>query len=254
MSEEFQIPSHSFKPSIAATWSFGKIALKTMIPIIQNGGNALDAIEHGINSVELDTNGQYFVGVGGYPNKNGIMELDAAIMDHEFRYGAVMAIPNIARPISVARTVLEKSPHNILTGKGALDWAIENGFLKENILTQKMEKEYYEWKLSQLVEVAHKEQEKVIPEMLPAENDNHDTVGVICLDRSGRLSAGTSTSGWKYKYPGRVGDSPVIGSGLYCDGDVAAAVATGDGEEVNDSILVSSCLICEFLVDHANLR
>eukprot|EP01040_Poterioochromonas_malhamensis_P000558 gene558-598_t len=153
-------------------------------------------------------------------------------MDHELRYGAVMSLPEISRPISVARTVMQECQHNILTGQGALSWALEHGFSRENILTANIEKEFYEWKLSQLN-----------PSLLPPSpdsaqkkaiqsDDQHDTIGMICLDKDGRLAAGTSTSGWRYKLAGRVGDSPVIGSGLYCDGDVAAAVATGDGEEI----------------------
>lgn len=202
---------------MAATWDFGRIAIDRTIPSLLSGGSALDAIERGINAVELDNQDQYFVGVGGYPNAKGIMELDAAIMDDECRYGAVMGLQDIATPISVARTVLEKSPHNILVGEGARLWAFENGFHAEKILTDPVRDEWLEWKKT--YEMAAKE-------------DSHDTIGFICLDQNGKLAAGTSTSGWKFKWPGRVGDSPVIGSGLYCDGTVGAAVATGDGEEV----------------------
>jgi N4-(beta-N-acetylglucosaminyl)-L-asparaginase len=250
--------------SAVATWKFGQIAVNEAVIILKNGGSAVEAVEKGINAVELDTKDQYYVGVGGFPNRNGIMELDAAIMDHELRYGAVMALKEISRPVSVATTILEDCPHNVLVGDGALSWALEHGFEKENILTRRMEKEFYEWKLSHFKESSSCDEnpdetdENTLREEVSAEieNENHDTIGMICLDKNGRLCAGSSTSGyifhkyafvlhpnffrafllrWRYKYPGRIGDSPIIGCGLYCDGEVGAAVATGDGEEVRVS-------------------
>jgi N4-(beta-N-acetylglucosaminyl)-L-asparaginase len=168
------------KPAFAATWRHGLLAAEKAIPMLKQGAVSLDALELGTNIVERDTADQYFVGVGGYPNAKGIMELDAAIMDHDLRYGAVMSLKNIAIPISVARTVMDECPHNVLTAEGALEWALTHNFKEENILTPEIAKEYEAWKATQ-VEL-NKE-------------DSHDTVGVICLDEQGRLSCGTSTSG-----------------------------------------------------------
>lgn len=227
--------SDCFRPTAVATWKFGQIAIDQCAEILLSGGSAVDAVEGGILAVELDTRDQYYVGVGGLPNSAGDMELDAAIMDGNLRYGAVLALKNITTPISVARTVMDRCVHSVLSGDGALLWAQECGFTKDSgVLTEPSKQEWLAWK-----------QQQTQPEKLNVHNDSsgrsslqievdngHDTVGVICLDSEGHLCAGTSTSGWKFKHPGRVGDSPLIGSGLYCDGQVGAAVATGDGEEI----------------------
>lgn len=166
---------------MVATWDFGKLAINRAIPDLLQGGSALDAVEKGINAVELNNDDQYFVGVGGYPNSNGIMELDAAIMDDQCRYGAVMALQEISTPISVARSVLEKSPHNILVGEGARLWAFENGFRSESILTESVREEWKQWKRSKEI---------------VDQDASHDTIGFICLDKNGKLATGTSTSGY----------------------------------------------------------
>ena len=159
-----------------------------------------------------------FVGLGGLPNADGILELDAAIMDFSMRYGAVMCLQQIRNPISVAKSIMEHCVHNILSGDGAQKWAVDHGFRTEDLATNlKFGEEFSKWKNEQAPKIA---------------DDSHDTIGLLCLDANGKLCAGTSTSGWKFKHPGRVGDSPLVGGGLYCDGTVGAAVATGDGEEV----------------------
>ena len=207
--------------SCAATWKFGEIAVEKMVPMLKQGVSAIDAVENGICAVEVDNSDQYCVGFGGFPNSEGIMELDAAIMDHKCRYGAVMGLTDILNPISVARTVMDKCIHNVLVGEGALKWALSQGFVKDpnRVLSSVALEDWIKWKK----ETAHSIETK----------DSHDTIGVICLDKNGHLCVGTSTSGWKYKHPGRVGDAPLVGSGLYCDGSIGAAVATGDGEEVS---------------------
>jgi len=222
--------SLEIQPCAVATWNFGKIAVQKCAEIlIQSGGSSIDAVERGIREVELDTRDQYYVGVGGLPNSDGVMELDAAMMDHRLRYGAVLALQGILTPISVARTVMEKCVHNVLVGEGALQWAISNGFKQDSgVLTESSKKEWLQWRASNIetsVDILHP--------------NGHDTVGVICLDCHGNLCVGTSTSGWKFKHPGRIGDAPLIGSGLYCHGQYGAAVATGDGEEIMRTCLCS---------------
>lgn len=228
-----------------ATWQFGALAVEECAArLLRSGTSAMDAVEAGINVVELDDVEQYYVGVGGLPNAHGVVECDAAIMDHRRRYGAVMGLTDIATAVSVARSVLEHSPHSIISGEGAKQWAISRGFPVTKMLTEKSRSEYVSWRENQPSVPPPQPQldDKTNP---PTNNDNttdampsamptdcHDTVGVICLDAEGHLACGTSTSGWAYKHPGRVGDSPVVGSGLYCDGSVGAAVATGDGEEI----------------------
>ena len=144
-----------------------------------------------------------------------------------------MGLSDVATPVSVARSVLEHSPHSIISGEGAKQWALSRGFPLATMLTEKSRKEYVAWHekqppAQQQPDVS--DAKDAVAASMPV--DCHDTVGVICLDADGRLACGTSTSGWAYKHPGRVGDSPVVGAGLYCDGRVGAAVATGDGEEI----------------------
>jgi len=209
-------------PTAVSTWKFGSIAVESSSEVLARGGSALDAVEIGIKAVELDNHDQYCVGIGGFPNSKGEMEFDAAIMDHKRRYGAVLCLQDIANPISVARSVMEKCVHNVLAGPGALSWALEHGFeaYPGGVLTADMKAEWEAWKAKMSSSSKHEE------------SKGHDTIGLICLDDQGRLAVGTSTSGWRYKHPGRVGDAPLIGSGLYCDGVVGAAVCTGDGEEI----------------------
>jgi len=208
---------------VAATWNFGILAVESAIDqMIKLDGNAVDAVEEGVRRVERNNDAQYYVGLGGLPNADGHMECDAAIMDSCLRYGAVLAIPHTVQAISVARSVMDKCVHNILVGEGALKWATANGFLPEsNVLTEEAKQEWARWKASlDNANINYKNKDK-----------GHDTVGIVCKDFHGNLCAGTSTSGWKFKHPGRIGDAPLVGSGLYCD-DIGAAVATGDGEEI----------------------
>jgi N4-(beta-N-acetylglucosaminyl)-L-asparaginase len=197
-----QSKSKVLTPTAVATWNFGRIAVEKASQILIENGTSIDAVEAGIRAVELDNQENYFVGVGGLPNAMGEMELDAAMMDHDSNYGAVMAIRDIKTPISVARAVMEKCFHNILCGDGALDFALNHGFVREtDVLTEESRNNWLEW-------INNKKS-----------MDCHDTVGLICMDSDGRICAGTSTSGYAFKHRGRVGDSPVVGSGLYCDGE-----------------------------------
>lgn len=206
------------KPIVLSTWKFGIEANAEAWKILSTKGRALDAIENGVKLVEADPN-ERSVGYGGRPDRDGIVTLDACIMDENANIGSVAGLENIMHPISVARAVMEKTPHVMLVGAGALQFAIEQGFKKENLLTADSEKEWKEW-------LTKSEYKPVI------NIENHDTIGMIAMDESGNLSGACTTSGLAFKMHGRVGDSPIIGAGLYVDNEVGAATATGHGEEV----------------------
>ncbi len=219
------------KPIVLSTWRFGLQANAEAWKILSTGGQALDAVEQGVRLVELDPN-ERSVGYGGRPDRDGRVTLDACIMDHELNIGSVACLEHIKNPISVARAVMQKTPHVMLVGEGALTFALSQGFKKENLLTPESEKEWREWlKTSQY--------------QPPVNIENHDTIGMIALDQAGNLSGACTTSGLAYKMHGRIGDSPIIGAGLYVDNEVGAATATGHGEEV---IRIAGChLVVELM-------
>jgi N4-(beta-N-acetylglucosaminyl)-L-asparaginase len=206
------------KPIVVSTWNFGVQANEAAWKILQSGGRALDAVEAGVKIPEADATNQS-VGLGGRPDREGRVTLDACIMDEKANIGAVACLEHIVHPISVARLVMEKTPHWLLAGDGALQFALSQGFKKENLLTAESEKEWKEWlKTSQYKPVINIE--------------HHDTIGMIAMDANGNLSGACTTSGLAYKMRGRVGDSPIIGAGLYVDNEIGAATSTGHGEEV----------------------
>ena len=206
------------KPIVLSTWDFGLKANKEAWTILGKGGRALDAVEKGVRLVENDPN-ERSVGYGGRPDRDGRVTLDACIMDENYNIGSVACLENIKNPISVARMVMEKTPHVMLVGDGAFQFAVSQGFKKENILTAESEKEWKEW----LKDSKYK----------PIVNiENHDTIGMIALDAHGNLSGACTTSGMAFKMHGRVGDSPIIGAGLFVDNEIGAATATGHGEEM----------------------
>lgn len=206
------------KPIVLSTWNFGLKANEEAWMILGKGGRALDAVEKGVRLVENDPE-ERSVGYGGRPDRDGRVTLDACIMDENYNIGSVACLEDIKNPISVARAVMEKTPHVMLVGDGALQFAVSQGFKKENILTPESEKEWKEWlkdsKYQPIVNI-----------------ENHDTIGMIALDANGNLSGACTTSGMAFKMHGRVGDSPIIGAGLFVDNEVGAATATGHGEEV----------------------
>jgi N4-(beta-N-acetylglucosaminyl)-L-asparaginase len=206
------------KPIVLSTWNFGLAANEAAWKILSNGGTALDAVEAGAKVPEGDPK-ETSVGLGGLPDRDGHVTLDACIMDEQSRCGSVAFLEHIVHPISVARLVMEKTPHVMLVGEGALQFALANGFKKEKLLTKESERAWKEW--------AKKSEYKPIINV-----ENHDTIGIIALDANGNLSGACTTSGLAYKMRGRVGDSPIIGAGLYVDNEVGAAAATGVGEEV----------------------
>ena len=206
------------KPIVLSTWRFGLEANAEAWKILGKNGTALNAVEQGVKLVEADPN-ERSVGYGGRPDRDGKVTLDACIMDDQANIGSVAALEYIKHPISVARKVMEDTPHVMLVGNGALQFALEKGFKKENLLTDVSEKEWKEWL-------------KDTNYQMPINIENHDTIGMIALDAHGNLSGACTTSGMAYKMHGRVGDSPIIGAGLYVDNEIGAATATGHGEEV----------------------
>ena len=219
------------KPIVLSTWRFGIEANAAAWEILSKNGRALDAVEAGVKIPEGDPN-ERSVGYGGRPDRDGKVTLDACIMDELSNIGSVACLEHIKHPISVARAVMEKTPHVMLVGKGALQFALSQGFKKENLLVEDSEKEWKDWlKTSQYKPIANIE--------------NHDTIGMIALDANGNLSGACTTSGMAFKMHGRVGDSPIIGAGLYVDNEIGAATATGHGEEV---IRITGChLVVELM-------
>lgn len=217
-------------PLVIATWHVPN-ATKKAWETLENGGSALDAVEKGCNAEEEDL-ANNSVGYGGRPDRDGHVTLDACLMDDKGNYGSVVFMQNIVHAISVARKVMEETPHVLLAGKGAEEFAVSQGFKRMNLLTDSSKKDWEEWKIKS--------------EYKPIINiENHDTIGMLAMDKDGNLSGGCTTSGLAYKMHGRVGDSPIIGSGLFVDNEVGAATATGVGEEVLKT--VGSFLIVELM-------
>ncbi|MFT5822475.1 MAG: N4-(beta-N-acetylglucosaminyl)-L-asparaginase [Crocinitomix sp.] len=210
--------SIAIKPIVLSTWNHGIDANKAAWEILSANGTALDAVEQGVRVTESDPENQS-VGLGGLPDRDGNVTLDACIMDHNSNCGAVAYLQDIENPISVARKVMEDTPHVMLAGDGAFEFAMEKGFTKTNLLTEKSKEAWQNW----LVESEYEPQ---------INSENHDTIGMIAIDESGNLAGACTTSGMAYKLHGRVGDSPIIGAGLFLDNEIGAACATGVGEAV----------------------
>jgi len=208
-------------PLVVSTWKHGLAANEAAWKILENQGYALDAVEQGVRVSESDPE-VTSVGYGGYPDRDGKVTLDACIMDEKGNCGSVAFLEHIMNPISVARLVMEKTPHVMLAGAGAFEFAVSNGFEKTNLLTPKAKEKWQEWMRS----------ENYKPEQVPADINNHDTIGMLAIDTEGRLCGACTTSGLAWKIHGRVGDSPIIGAGLFVDKEVGGAVATGKGEAV----------------------
>lgn len=205
-------------PVFLSTWPHGKPANERAAEVFRAGGSLLDAVEKGINVPESDPK-VTSVGYGGLPNEEGVVELDAAIMDGtRHRAGSVCSLHSIKNPISVARLVLEKTRHTTLAGDGAFRFALKMGFQPEQLLTPESLKKWLEWKAN-----PNRKKFWVTP-------GNHDTIGMVATDGRGHMVSGCSTSGLEWKIAGRVGDSPLVGCGVYADDSVGAASATGDGD------------------------
>lgn len=205
-------------PVFLSTWPFGQAANERAAEVFLSGGSLLDAVEKGINVVEDDPK-VMSVGYGGLPNEDGVVELDAGIMDGtRHRAGAVCSLHHIKNPISVARLVIERTRHTTMAGEGAFLFALRMGFHAEQLLTPASLKRWLEWKAT-----PNHPTFWITPE-------HHDTIGMVATDGSGHIVAGCSTSGLAWKIPGRVADSPLVGCGFYADDRAGGASATGNGD------------------------
>ena len=223
-------PLHSSLPVVIATWSV-EDATKKAWQSLHDGTSALEAVIAGCGVEEANVLGQS-VGIGGLPDREGRVTLDACVMNEKGDYGAVLCMQNIMHPIAVAKKVMEDTPHVIMAGVGAEQFAVSQGFKRENLLTEQSKKDWEIWKKTSKYK--------------PIINiENHDTIGMLAIDKNGIISGGCTTSGLAYKMAGRVGDSAIIGSGLFVDNEIGAATATGLGEEVLKT--VGSYLIVELM-------
>ncbi len=207
------------KPLILSTWNHGVPANAAAMASLLAGGSIVDAVELGVKDTELDME-NLSVGLQGLPDREGVTTLDASIMAGDGSCGSVAFVRQIKHPITLARRVMEKTPHVMLAGEGARQFAIAEGFpLEKEELSPKAAAEYEKW--------------KVTSQYKPVINiENHDTIGMIGMDASGNMAGSCTTSGLAYKMHGRVGDSPIIGAGLFVDNEVGAATATGLGESI----------------------
>lgn len=214
-------PKKSNFPIVVSTWEHGLAANQGAWDVLKNGGKSIDAVEQGVKITESDLTNRS-VGIGGRPDREGHVTLDACIMDEKSRCGAVAYLEGIAHPISVARAIMEKTQHVMLVGQGAKQFAEDLQMEKIKTPIKEVKADYKQWK---------KENKDIFrkPEI---NHENHDTIGMLAIDKEGNISGSCTTSGWAYKMPGRVGDSPIIGAGLFIDNEVGGAVATGLGEAI----------------------
>lgn len=225
------MPASKLGPLMISTWDHGLLANAAGFIAHERTGFALDMIEAAAQLVEADEIGQS-VGIGGLPDRDGHVTLDACVMDHEGNAGSVCFLQNVLHPLSLARKVMEETPHVILAGAGAEQFAREMGMPVTDLLTDASRKAWEAWRITS--------------DYKPVINiENHDTIGILAMDENGRLAGGCTTSGLAYKMHGRVGDSPIIGAGLFVDGEVGAATATGLGEAVLRT--VGSFLVVELI-------
>ena len=223
-------PNHEDRYSIVSTWDFGAAANAAAFAKLSAGGSLLDAVEEGARVPEADA-GNHSVGLGGYPDRDGRVTLDAIIMDDRGNAGAVAGLEGVVHAVSVARRVMELTPHTFLVGDGATQFAIAQGFPKQDLLTAESETAWREWlKTSKYAPQPNIENRAGASPQGSARD--HDTIGIIARDASGKLAGACTTSGMAFKMHGRVGDSPQCGSGLFVEAGVGAATATGVGEEV----------------------
>jgi isoaspartyl peptidase/L-asparaginase-like protein (Ntn-hydrolase superfamily) len=219
-------------PLVVSTWSHGIEANEAAMEQLLDGTSALDAVEKGVNVPEADPEVNS-VGFGGLPDAEGNVTLDACIMGPDGNAGSVSYLQHIMHPVSVARLVMEKTPHLMLSGEGALKFALDQGFVMQDLLSEEARQAWEEWKASGA---------RYAPK---ANWENHDTIGMLAIDSNGDIAGACTTSGMSFKHPGRVGDSPIIGAGLFVDNNVGAATATGEGEAIMKTL--GSFLVVELM-------
>jgi isoaspartyl peptidase/L-asparaginase-like protein (Ntn-hydrolase superfamily) len=202
-------------PVIITTWNYPR-ANEAAIKTLNNNGNAMDAAEAGCRVLEADEKNIY-IGIGSLPDETGKVTLDSCVMDSNGNCGSVAFLQNIVHPVSVARKVMEDTKHVMLVGEGARKFAISKGFKQRNLLTKESRKAWRDWL---------KDRRQMTP------HEAHDTISMLVQDGNGDLAGACTSGGWAYKLHGRVGDSPIIGAGLFVDNEVGSAAATGLGEEV----------------------
>ena len=215
---------------MVSTWDFGAAANAAGIAVRASGGSALDMVEAGGRVAEADESNSS-VGLGGLPDRDGRVTLDACIMAWNGDIGAVCALENVVHAVSVARRVMERTPHTMLVGEGARSFAIEQGFEPQNLLTPAAEAAWREW-LKTANYAPRINSENTDWRSMPGGPGNHDTIGLLAIGADQRMAGACTTSGMAFKMRGRVGDSPLIGAGLYVDDEVGGATATGVGEDV----------------------
>ncbi|MDQ8030280.1 MAG: N(4)-(beta-N-acetylglucosaminyl)-L-asparaginase [Brevundimonas sp.] len=215
---------------MVSTWDFGAAANAAGWAARQAGGSALDMVEAGGKVAELDESNSS-VGLGGLPDRDGHVTLDACVMTWAGDIGAVCALEDVVHAVSVARAVMEKTPHTMLVGAGARAFAVDQGFPTQNLLTPRAEAAWRDWLVT--AEYAPRaNSENTDWRAMPGGPGNHDTIGLVAIGADNRMAGACTTSGMAFKMRGRVGDSPLIGAGLYVDDAVGGATATGVGEDV----------------------
>ncbi|WP_019988777.1 isoaspartyl peptidase/L-asparaginase family protein [Rudanella lutea] len=244
------------KPIVVSTWDSGKTANNGAWPVLQKGGSALDAVEQA--GIFIENEPSCCVGLDGNPDRDGYVTLDACIMDHQYNCGSVVFLERIKHPISVARKLMETTPHVMLAGEGAQQFAVANGFaLEPQKLSADAERTYRQWlkksEYKPIINIENQPRPKpdrkgngpFAPSYFDDGTPNHDTMGTVALDAAGNLSGMCTTSGMAFKMRGRIGDSPIIGAGLYVDNEVGAVTCSGQGEEVIR--MCGSHLVIEFM-------
>jgi len=215
---------------MVSTWDFGAAANAAGMAARANGGSALDMVEAGGRVAEADESNSS-VGYGGLPDRDGRVTLDACVMTWAGDIGAVCALEDVGHAVSVARRVMERTPHTMLVGEGARTFALEQGFEAQNLLTPRAEAAWREW-LKTANYAPRPNSENTDWRSMPGGPGNHDTIGLLAIGADRRMAGACTTSGMAFKMRGRVGDSPIIGAGLYVDDEVGGATATGVGEDV----------------------
>lgn len=240
------------KPLVISTWDSGRTANSAAWTVLAKGGRALDAVEAAGIAIENELS--CCVGLGGNPDRDGFVTLDACIMDDKSNIGSVAFLERIKHPVSVARKVMETTPHVMLVGAGAQQFALASGFtLEPEKLSDQARRSYEKWlKKAEYKPVINIENLKPgapantpVPGKLENGDFNHDTMGTVALDSEGNLSGMCTTSGMAFKMRGRVGDSPIIGAGLFVDNEVGGVTCSGQGEEVIR--IAGSHLVVEFM-------